>query len=89
MVRVKSDPTERLFHQQLPTAAAAIELVPTDYFAPLDLGKIFSRLAPLELDLGCGDGSFLVAMASGSAAASAARAAARLATPSTMCAFCG
>jgi tRNA (guanine-N7-)-methyltransferase len=29
----------------------------------LDLGKIFGRNAPLHVDLGCGDGSFLCAMA--------------------------
>ena len=61
-----------LFHQQVPSAApatdadrlaAAIELVPANYFAPLDLATVFSRPAPLEVDLGCGDGSFLVAMA--------------------------
>lgn len=72
MVRVKSDPTVGLFHQQVPSAApatdadrlaAAIELVPANYFAPLDLATVFSRPAPLEVDLGCGDGSFLVAMA--------------------------
>jgi tRNA (guanine-N7-)-methyltransferase len=43
--------------------ARAIEFIPGDYFAPLDLATIFSRLAPLEVDLGCGDGSFLNAMA--------------------------
>ena len=30
---------------------------------PLDLQELFPRAAPLELDLGCGDGSFLVALA--------------------------
>src|SRR6266403_3912182 len=29
----------------------------------LDLGKIFGRKAPLHVDLGCGDGSFLCALA--------------------------
>ena len=36
-----------------------IELVPETYVAPLDLLAIFGRLAPLQVDLGCGDGSFL------------------------------
>ena len=67
MVRVKSGSTDRLFHEHDPSAApatdAAIELVPANYFAPLDLATVFSRPAPLEVDLGCGDGSFLVAMA--------------------------
>jgi tRNA (guanine-N7-)-methyltransferase len=31
--------------------------------APLDLEKIFERKAPLHVDLGCGDGSFLCALA--------------------------
>lgn len=39
------------------------ELIPQDYFAPLDLSEIFARPAPIEVDLGCGDGSFLVALA--------------------------
>ncbi len=41
----------------------AIELIPADYFAPLDPAQIFPRPAPLEIDLGCGDGSFLVELA--------------------------
>lgn len=43
--------------------AAAVELVPENYFAPLDLAEIFPRRAPVEIDLGCGDGAFLTAMA--------------------------
>jgi tRNA (guanine-N7-)-methyltransferase len=37
--------------------------VPEDYFRPVALGDIFPREGPLEVDLGCGDGGFLVAMA--------------------------
>lgn len=40
-----------------------VELIPADYFAPLDLTAIFPRVAPLEIDLGCGDGTFLVGRA--------------------------
>jgi tRNA (guanine-N7-)-methyltransferase len=40
-----------------------IELTPESYLAPLDLEKIFGRAAPLQVDLGCGDGSFLCALA--------------------------
>lgn len=40
-----------------------MELIPTDYFAPLDLAAILPRSAPLEIDLGCGDGTFLVGLA--------------------------
>lgn len=38
--------------------------IPDDYFRELTKGEIFADPArPLEIDLGCGDGSFLVAMA--------------------------
>jgi len=39
------------------------ELVPADYFKEVRLGDYFPQTAPLEIDLGCGDGSFLLAMA--------------------------
>ena len=45
---------------------ADLELIPEDYFAPLDFAKIFPQPGPLEVDLGCGDGSFLIALAEGS-----------------------
>ena len=41
-----------------------IELVPETLFAPLDLLAIFGREAPLQVDLGCGEGSFLCELAS-------------------------
>jgi tRNA (guanine-N7-)-methyltransferase len=40
-----------------------VGLVPDSYFTPLDLEKIFGRTAPLHVDLGCGDGAFLFALA--------------------------
>lgn len=43
--------------------ASEIELVPANCLEPLDLPAIFGRVAPLEVDLGCGDGSFLSALA--------------------------
>ena len=43
--------------------AAMAELIPTDYFAPLDLALAFPRPAPLEIDLGCGDGTLLAGLA--------------------------
>ena len=43
--------------------AAEFELFPENYFAPLDLAAVFGRVAPLEVDLGCGDGGFLVQLA--------------------------
>jgi tRNA (guanine-N7-)-methyltransferase len=40
-----------------------VELIPESYVAALDLAKIFGRIAPLQVDLGCGDASFLCALA--------------------------
>jgi tRNA (guanine-N7-)-methyltransferase len=40
-----------------------VGLIPESYFTPLDLQKIFGRTAPLQVDLGCGDGAFLFALA--------------------------
>jgi tRNA (guanine-N7-)-methyltransferase len=42
---------------------SVIEVIPESYVLPLDLEKIFGRSAPLHVDLGCGDGSFLCALA--------------------------
>ncbi len=39
------------------------EFMPEDYFSRLDPSSIFENEKPLEIDLGCGDGSFLNAMA--------------------------
>ncbi len=39
------------------------ELIPESYVARLDPQAIFGRSAPLEVDLGCGDGSFLSSLA--------------------------
>jgi tRNA (guanine-N7-)-methyltransferase len=40
-----------------------IELVPPTYFAPLDLLAIFGRIAPLDVDLGCGNGDLICELA--------------------------
>lgn len=41
-----------------------VELIPADYFAELPPGSLFSNSPrPLEIDVGCGDGSFLLEMA--------------------------
>jgi len=42
-----------------------VEFFPDDYFAPLNLAAMFPGrdTAPLEIDLGCGDGGFLVEIA--------------------------
>ncbi|RYD18823.1 MAG: tRNA (guanosine(46)-N7)-methyltransferase TrmB [Verrucomicrobiaceae bacterium] len=39
------------------------EFVPQDYFRTLDRGEIRRDGRPLEIDLGCGDGAFLLGMA--------------------------
>ena len=39
------------------------ELYPDEWFARLDRRDLFSGDKPIELDLGCGDGSFLIRMA--------------------------
>jgi tRNA (guanine-N7-)-methyltransferase len=40
-----------------------IELLPELQVARLDVAELFGRSAPLQVDLGCGDGSFLCEMA--------------------------
>lgn len=40
-----------------------IELLPELQVARLDVAELFGRMAPLHVDLGCGDGSFLCEMA--------------------------
>ena len=40
-----------------------IEVIPETYFAPIDLLATFGRIAPLQVDLGCGEGSFLLELA--------------------------
>lgn len=43
--------------------AGDAELVPANCFVPLDFEEVFRRKAIVEVDLGCGDGSFLAALA--------------------------
>ena len=47
----------------MPTFFRVIELLPELQVARLDLVQLFGRTAPLRVDLGCGDGSFLSEMA--------------------------
>src|SRR5437762_11163903 len=47
----------------MPTFSPVIELVPELQVARLDLVQLVGRSAPLHVDLGCGDGSFLCEMA--------------------------
>jgi tRNA (guanine-N7-)-methyltransferase len=51
-------------NREMSPAAAAAELVLPEGTA-FDAATIFGRSAPLEVDLGCGDGSFLAQMAHG------------------------
>lgn len=39
------------------------ELYPDDWFQEMSRESVFAKERPLELDLGCGDGSFLIQMA--------------------------
>ena len=47
----------------LPRPAMAGELVPVDYFRQMERAEICRGDRALEIDLGCGDGSFLMEMA--------------------------
>ena len=47
----------------MPAFSPVIELLPDPQVARLDLAQLFGREAPLHVDLGCGDGSFLCEMA--------------------------
>src|SRR5947208_666530 len=42
---------------------ALVEYIPKSLTEPLNWSEIFTRSAPIEIDLGCGDGAFLMAMA--------------------------
>jgi tRNA (guanine-N7-)-methyltransferase len=47
----------------MPTFSPVIDLVPELQVAPVEVAELFGRSAPLHVDLGCGDGSFLCEMA--------------------------
>lgn len=49
--------------EKLSTTAGPAEFILADESAQLDLHSIYGRCAPLHVDLGCGDGSLLVAAA--------------------------
>ena len=48
---------------QTPRAAEPGELLPKDYFRRLLTTELLTGCSPLEVDLGCGDGSFALEMA--------------------------
>jgi hypothetical protein len=70
MISDEKPPEEKLFQElssieSTPDATRdpEIEFTPANYFAPLDLALVFGRVAPLEIDLGCGDGAFIAQLA--------------------------
>ncbi len=46
-----------------PPQISPLELVPDSIVERLNFSQVFGREAPVEIDLGCGDGAFLVEMA--------------------------
>lgn len=46
-----------------PRPPVPAEFIPADYFRVLEKSELFPENRPLEIDLGCGDGSFLLGMA--------------------------
>ncbi len=50
-------------HPAFLAAAERANWQPADYFARAKLSDIFERSAPLEADIGCGEGAFLLEMA--------------------------
>jgi len=60
---VNPDDIPILDHPAFIAAAERAIWNPPDYFQRAARTDVFERLAPLELDLGCGDGGFIVGMA--------------------------
>lgn len=50
-------------NDEMSGAASAVEFIPGDYFRSLTLADLFPRAAAIEVDLGCGDGAYLTALA--------------------------
>src|SRR5690349_13399142 len=66
MISDEKPPGEKLFPESCSveperdaTPEPEIEFTPANYFASLDIAEVFGRAAPLEVDLGCGDGGFI------------------------------
>ncbi len=55
------DPTALV--ENLTPAEERVEWIPADYFARITWDQIFPRSAPLEVDIGAGEGAFLLEMA--------------------------
>ncbi len=56
-------PINKISSDQLGRDVYANEYVPRDFFSRQSLKELFEREAPIEIDLGCGDGSFLIQLA--------------------------
>jgi tRNA (guanine-N7-)-methyltransferase len=54
----ETDPARQPLHELDP-----IEFIPASFLEPMQLDSLFERTAPVELDAGCGEGAFLIAMA--------------------------
>jgi tRNA (guanine-N7-)-methyltransferase len=61
--RLETCPLNMRGRTKLHTDEAAVEYMPKSLTSVLEFDRIFSRLAPVEIDLGCGDGTFLAALA--------------------------
>src|SRR5213082_1085365 len=63
--RLETCPPNMRGRAKLNTNEAAGEYVPKSLTSALEFDRIFSHFASIEIDLGCGDGAFLTAMARG------------------------
>src|SRR5437870_1916370 len=61
--RLETCPPNMQGRAKLNTNEAAVEYVPKSLTSALEFDRIFSHFASVEIDLGCGDGAFLTAMA--------------------------
>ncbi len=61
--RLETCPLNMRGRAKLQTNDAAVEYVPKSLTSALEFDRIFPHFAPVEIDLGCGDGTFLTAMA--------------------------
>src|SRR5437773_6899006 len=61
--RLETCPPNMRGRARLNTNEAAVEYVPKSLTSALEFDRIFSHFASVEIDLGCGDGTFLTAMA--------------------------
>ena len=54
--------TESICRAEEPASPSSPSVIytPASWFEPLDWGKVFAREEPLEIDIGCGKGSFLL-----------------------------